>query len=208
VIELKDIVYRYQTKTEVFNGFNLTLNQGDKLGLIGPNGSGKTTLFKIIMGLLFPDRGVVKIFGQRREKEEDFLSVRERIGFLFQDSDDLLFCPTVEEDLAFGPLNMGKSKAEAKEIAEETLALVGMEEYKQKVSYQLSAGEKRMVAFAAVWAMQPDILLLDEPFSSLDQSRRDTMIKILLETDKSYIIASHREGLISQVTNRKLRIEN
>ncbi|MCK8817363.1 energy-coupling factor ABC transporter ATP-binding protein [Natroniella sulfidigena] len=202
MIELKNISYQYQNGEQVLDDFNLTLEPGDKIGLVGPNGSGKTTLFKIIMGLLAPDEGEVIIFDQPREKEEDFIEVRERVGFMFQDSDDLLFCPTVEEDLAFGPLNLGKSKEEAKEIVQETLKLIGMEGFEKKVSYRLSGGQKRMIAFGAILAMQTEVLLLDEPFSGLDEDAIERMVGILNDTDRSYIIVSHNGELIERVTNK------
>ncbi|MCK8826466.1 energy-coupling factor ABC transporter ATP-binding protein [Natroniella acetigena] len=202
MIDLRNISYQYENGEEVLNNFNLALKPGDKIGLVGPNGSGKTTLFKIIMGLLTPKQGEVIIFDQKREKEEDFVEVRERVGFLFQDSDDLLFCPTVEEDLAFGPLNLGKSKEEAKRIVNETLDIIGMKGFEKKVSHRLSGGQKRMIAFGAVLAMQPEVLLLDEPFSGLDEEAVEKMVDILNNTDKSYLVVSHNEDLIDKVTNK------
>lgn len=109
IIKLRNISFSYDRRI-VLNSLNLDIYEGDKIGLIGPNGSGKTTLLHIIMGLLKPQSGTIEIFGKIRNKEKDFIEVRQKIGFLFQDSDSQLFCPTVKEDIAFGPLNLGKTK--------------------------------------------------------------------------------------------------
>ena len=115
IINLSDISFAYSGNATVLDKLNLQLYSGERLGLIGPNGSGKTTLFHIIMGLLKPSSGIIEIFGKHVSEEKDFRNVRERIGLLFQDADDQLFSPTVLEDVAFGPLNVGKSQDEAKE---------------------------------------------------------------------------------------------
>jgi cobalt/nickel transport system ATP-binding protein len=201
MIKVKNLAFSYEKDNCLLKNFNFSLKKGDRIALIGDNGCGKTTFFKLIMGLLKPDAGQIKIFGQKREKEEDFVEIRERIGYLFQDSDNQLFSPTVEEDIAFGPINLGKSKAEAKAIVAEKLALVKMEGFEKKVTYNLSQGQKKIIAFAAVLAMEPDILLLDEPFASLDKQSVKRMIKILNKIPQSFIIVSHNNVLLDQVTN-------
>lgn len=200
MIKLKNISFQYSDGTTVLDNFNFELNKGDKIGLVGPNGAGKTTVFKIIMGLLTPQSGEVIIFNEPRNKEDDFLEVRERIGFLFQDPDDQLFCPTVEEEIAFGPLNLGKSEEEALQIVDDTLELVGMEEFRKRITYNLSGGEKRIISFASILAMQPEVLLLDEPFAGLDQQVVTKVVEILNNISQSYIIVSHNEELLDQVT--------
>ncbi|MFW6006401.1 MAG: energy-coupling factor ABC transporter ATP-binding protein [Bacillota bacterium] len=207
MIELKDITFSYSDGTRVLNKLNFKLKQDEKIGLIGPNGSGKTTIFKIIMGLLQPDQGDLIIFDKYREIEEDFLEVRERIGYLFQESDNQLFCPTVEEDIAFGPLNLGKTRKEAEQIVRDTLKLVGMSELRKKVIYNLSQGEKKIISFAAVLAMEPEILLLDEPFSSLDEKTKNRMVTILKKIEKPYIIVSHNSDLLANVIDRSFSIK-
>lgn len=202
MIEMQGITFNYPDGTEVLKNFDFKFEKGDRLGLVGPNGTGKSTIFKIIMGLLKPQAGELKIFNTRREEKGDFHEVRERIGFLFQDADDQLFCPTVEEDIAFGPLNLGKSKTEALQIVDRTLILVGMEEFKKRVTYHLSGGEKKIISFAAVLAMEPDMLLLDEPFAGLDQKTVAKVIDILENIPQSYIIVSHNNDLLEKVTNR------
>jgi cobalt/nickel transport system ATP-binding protein len=121
MIKVKNLSFSYEQDDCVFQDFNFNLKKGERIALIGDNGCGKTTFFKLIMGLLKPDAGQIKIFNQKREKEEDFIEIRERVGYLFQDSDNQLFSPTVEEDIAFGPINLGKSKAEAQKIVSEKI---------------------------------------------------------------------------------------
>ena len=204
MLHLDRVSFDYEDENNVLNDFNLTLRYGDRLGLIGPNGSGKTTLFKIIMGLLKPKSGRVIIFGEDRIEQNDFQEVRERVGYLFQDPDNQLFSPTVEEDIAFGPLNLGKSKEEAFELVQNKLELVGMEDYQKKVTYNLSKGEKKLISFAAVMAMEPEILLLDEPFASLDEKAVKRMKYILNEISQPFIIVSHNNELLDSVINKSL----
>ena len=130
-------------------------HKGDRIGLVAPNGSGKTTLFHVIMGLLKPSAGRIVIFGQTRRKEKDFIDVRHRIGLLFQDADDQLFSPTVLEDVAFGPLNLGKTKQEALDISRRTLSFLGLSGFENRITFKLSGGEKRLVSLATILAMEP-----------------------------------------------------
>lgn len=202
MIELNKITFNYFDGTRVLEDFNFEINLGERIGLVGHNGCGKTTVFKIIMGLLQPQKGEVIIFNKERQTKKDFLEVREKVGYLFQDSDNQLFCPTVEEDIAFGPLNLGKDKQEAIDIVHETLKLVGMEGYEKKVTYNLSQGEKKIISFAAVLAMEPEVLLLDEPFASLDEDAVERMIDILNRISQSFVLVSHNKELLNQVINK------
>ena len=158
---------------------------------MAPNGSGKTTLFHIIMGLVKPDTGQIQVFGKTVSQEQDFLEVRHRIGLLFQDADDQLFSPTVLEDVAFGPLNLGKSRQEAIDISRRTLSSLGLDGFEDRITLKLSGGEKRLVSLAAVLAMQPQVLLLDEPSAGLDEKTKAHLVGILKTLDISYIIVSH-----------------
>ncbi|GAB6100388.1 ABC transporter ATP-binding protein [Halanaerocella petrolearia] len=202
MIKLKNISFQYPCGKQVLNNFDLHLQARDRLGLVGPNGAGKTTVFKIIMGLLTPQQGEISIFNQLCKEESDFREVREKVGYLFQNADDQLFCPTVEEEIAFGPLNLGKNKQEVADIVAEMLELVGLTGYEQEVTYQLSGGEKKRIALAAVLAMKPDILLLDEPFVALDSNAVEQTISILTDLNLPYIIVSHNEKLLDRLTNR------
>jgi cobalt/nickel transport system ATP-binding protein len=177
------------------------VQSGDRIGLVGPNGSGKTTLCHIIMGLLKPESGDVEIFGKMRREESDFADVRGRIGFLFQDADDQLFCPTVLEDVAFGPLNLGKTVDEAKDIVRRTLTSLKLEGFEERITYQLSGGEKRLVSLATVLAMEPELLILDEPTTGLDAETSERLAEILRESELPYILISHDREFVRQTTN-------
>lgn len=170
---------------------NFTMHRGERVGWVAPNGSGKTTLFHIIMGLLAPDKGQIQVFGQPVKEEKDFVAVRQRIGLLFQDADDQLFSPTVLEDVAFGPLNMGKDKDEAIAISQRILQNLGLNGFEDRVTFKLSGGEKRLVALATVLAMEPEVLLMDEPTSGLDEKTKIRLKEVLRELDLSYILISH-----------------
>ena len=201
LIHLKGIRFSYPGGEPVLNDLDLQFRRGEKLGLVAPNGSGKTTLLHIIMGLLKPDSGQMEIFGKPVREENDFLEVRHRIGLLFQDSDDQLFSPTVLEDVAFGPLNLGKSKQEAIDIARKTLAYLGLNGFESRITFRLSGGEKRLVSLATVLAMEPEVLLLDEPLNGLDAKTREAITQILSHLDLSYIIISHDIDFLATTTN-------
>ena len=142
------------------------------------------------------------------QSEADFLDVRRRAGLLFQDSDDQLFCPTVVEDIAFGPLNLGKSRDEALAIATQTLEKLGMHGFEERITHQLSGGEKRMITLASVLAMDPEVLLLDEPSNALDTQARLRLIDTLKALPQAMIIISHDDDFIAQLATKELRLEN
>jgi len=204
IIELKEVSFDYhgnQSQWPVLDELNLQISRGDRVGLIGPNGSGKTTLFHLLMGLLRPTKGEIVVFGKKRQQEKDFREVREKIGLLFQDSDDQLFCPTVAEDVAFGPLNLGKSQEEALEITRQVLERLALEEFENRLTYKLSGGEKRLISLATVLAMQPEVLVLDEPTTGLDEDTVERLIQILRSSDLTYLIASHNRDFLSKTTD-------
>lgn len=207
MIRLKDIHFRYNSR-DILRGAHFRVDRGDRIGLVGANGSGKTTLCRIIMGLLTPDSGEIEIFGKARRSEADFVEVRRRIGFLFQDADDQLFCPTVLEDVAFGPLNLGKSVFEAKEIAFSTLASLGLHDFTERFTHQLSGGEKRLVSLATVFAMEPQMLILDEPTTGLDESTTERIVEILTSSDLTYLLVSHDSEFVEKTASRMVRIED
>jgi cobalt/nickel transport system ATP-binding protein len=192
LIELRNLTYTYPGAPQpVFQDFNFKLLPDNHLGLIGPNGCGKTTMLHLIMGLLRPQAGSIIIFGEEVRQERDFARVRQQVGLLFQNPDDQLFCPTVMEDVAFGPLNQGKPPAAAMGIARDTMARLGLTGFEDRVTYKLSGGEKKLVALATVLAMQPRLLLLDEPTTGLDEATRHRLIHILQGLDIAYMIVSH-----------------
>ena len=191
LINLAGISFRYPDGPQVLNELDFRLHRGNRIGLIAPNGSGKTTLLHIIMGLLKPSSGKLEIFGRPVREEKDFADVRRRIGLLFQDADDQLFSPTVLEDVAFGPLNLGKSKTDAVQIARKTLDFLGLAGFEDRITFKLSGGEKRLVSLATVLAMEPEVLLLDEPMNGLDIKTKAKLSEILSGIDLSYMVISH-----------------
>ena len=206
-IRLRGVSFAYQHGPPVLGGLDLELREGESIGLVGHNGSGKTTLLHLIVGLLKPAAGEVEIFGKPRRTEADFREVRARVGLLFQDADDQLFSPTVAEDVAFGPLNLGVSRAEATATVGETLAAVGLAGFEERIIYRLSAGEKRLVSLAAVLAMRPDVLLLDEPLAGLDDEARERIAEILAGMGQAKIVISHDRGLLRRIADRAVRLE-
>ncbi|MBE0426111.1 MAG: ABC transporter ATP-binding protein [Nitrospirae bacterium] len=194
--------FGYANGRKIFNNLNFSMEKGDRIGLIGPNGAGKTTLLHLIMGLLKPDSGEIEIFGKVRKEDRDFTEVRQRIGLLFQDSDDQLFCPTVEEDIAFGPLNLGKTHEDARIIVRETCEKLGLNGYEKKITNRLSEGEKRLVALATVVAMHPECYLLDEPATGLDEKTTQRLLNYLRENTHTYIIITHDLGFLKNVAEK------
>jgi len=152
--------------------------------------------------------GIREIFGKPMQDEKDFRPIRQKIGLLFQDADDQLFSPTVLEDVAFGPLNQGKSIKEAKEISRETLNSLGLDDFEDRITYKLSGGEKKLVSLATVLAMRPRVLLLDEPTNGLDSDTTQKIIDVLDNIDISYIFISHNMDFILQTTDKIVGLLN
>ena len=201
IIELKGVTFGYPGGPPVLRDLDFTLRRGERIGIMAPNGSGKTTLFHLIMGLVKPLAGQVTIFGKTLREERDFIEVRRRIGLLFQDPDDQLFSPTVLEDVAFGPLNLGKTRTEAAAVARRTLASLGLNGFEDRITFKLSGGEKRLVSLATVLAMEPEALLLDEPENGLDTRTRVRLMEILGGLDIAYILISHELEFLTAATH-------
>ncbi|HIE11275.1 MAG TPA: ABC transporter ATP-binding protein [Kiritimatiellae bacterium] len=203
LLALRDIVFGYEPGRPVLQRCSLALHRGEKIGLAGPNGSGKSTLLKIMMGLLRPQLGDRWAFGRmRRATDDDFLEVRRRVGMLFQDVDDQLFCPTVLEDVCFGPLNLGMGRAEAVRRAAAVLALVGLQGFEERVTFRLSEGEKRLVALAGVLAMEPEALLLDEPLAGLDRDAARRVSRLIRALPLSMVIVAHDRDFLAESCDR------
>jgi len=208
IIRLQGIRFGYPDSAPILDQLDFELFAGDRVGLVAPNGSGKTTFFHVIMGLLKPDAGRLEIFGKPVTSESDFLEVRRRIGLLFQDADDQLFSPTVLEDVAFGPLNQGKNRRQAVETARRVLSFLGLEDFENRVTFKLSGGEKRLVALATVLAMQPEVLLLDEPSAGLDDATKERLVGILHNLDTSYVIVSHEFDFLTELSDSVCTLHN
>jgi cobalt/nickel transport system ATP-binding protein len=205
-LQFQDVFFAYDGVT-VLAGVDLRLDAGERLGLVGALGAGKTTLLHLAVGLLKPQRGAVRVFGEARRTEADFRDVRRRVGLVFQNSDDQLFCPTVLEDVAFGPLNLGCSIPEARRAAVEALERVGLAGCHERVTYRLSGGEKRLVALATVLAMQPEVLLLDEPQNGLDPRAAERISALLDSLPQSMMIVSNDQAFLRGLTSDFLSLE-
>jgi len=207
LIELRQVSFGYDPERPVLCECDFALRPGERVGLVGANGSGKTTLLHLIVGLLRPAAGEVIVLGKPRKCEADFQEIRGRVGLLFQDADDQLFCPTVAEDVAFGPLNLGKPREEVRRIVAQTLAGLGLEGYEQRITYRLSGGEKRLVALATVLAMEPEVLLLDEPVAGLDEASTERLVELLAGLPQAMLVVSHDRAVLERITQKRLRLE-
>jgi len=202
LLAFRGVAFAYDRDRPVLEGVDLEVRAGERLGLVGPNGSGKTTLLHLAVGLLHPTAGHIEAFGEARREEKDFHEVRGRVGLLFQDPEDQLFSPTVAEDVAFGPLNLGKSREEARAIVGETLQALDLGGYEDRITHHLSYGEKRLVALASVLAMRPEVLLLDEPTDGLDEHYEGRLTGILRGLGQAMVLVSHDRGFLAMVANR------
>jgi cobalt/nickel transport system ATP-binding protein len=190
----------------ILKGVDLALLPGERVGLEGENGAGKTSLFEVMTGFLSPNQGRITAFGHRYERGDDFYPLRTKAGYLFQSADDQLFCPTVAEDIAFGPLNLGKTHKQAAEISERLLADLGLEGFGGRVTHHLSGGEKKLVALAAVLAMSPRLLLLDEPTAGLDKHAQERLEVLLTSLPQAMLIISHDAAFLERVTLRRIQL--
>jgi cobalt/nickel transport system ATP-binding protein len=186
----------------ILNNLEMVLNVGERLAIIGSNGAGKTTLLRTIAGLEHPEAGEVILFGHTCKREAEFRVQRPRIGFLFQESDDQLFCPSVIEDVAFGPRNTGVSNQEALQCAADTLSKLGIAHLAERFTHSLSGGEKRLVCLAGLFAMRPDILLLDEPTNGVDAENSAKLRAALLTFEGAMLLVSHDERFVTDIATR------
>jgi len=205
LIEVRDLHFRYEDGTQALDGVNFTLNAGETVALLGANGSGKTTFVLHLNGVLRGE-GSVTVCGMPLSKET-LPAVRSKIGMVFQDSDEQLFMPTVIEDVAFGPLNLGLTPHEALHKAEDALAQVGMQHAIGKAPYHLSAGEKKRVALAGVLAMDPEILVLDEPNTFLDPPSQNNLLHLLKSLPQAKLIITHDIGFAAGLASRAVFFE-
>lgn len=206
LLALSDVSFAYLDRP-LLRELNLRLGQAERVALIGPNGAGKSTLLQLIVGLLRPSGGRIQVLGRDCRSEQDFRAVRAQIGLVFQNTDDQLFCPTVLDDVAFGPLNLGQSPAQAAATAERTLAELGLKGYGSRITHRLSGGEKRLVALATVLAMSPQLLLLDEPTGGLDALSEGRLLEHLAALPQAMLIVSHEQRVLERLTTRAVLLE-
>ncbi len=205
-VAVQNVVYAYSNSEPVLREISFTLNAGDRVALMGPTGSGKSTLLENLIGLKQPQRGEIWINGIPVEPK-NLPQVRKQIGFGFQDANDQLFMPTILEDITFGPRNYGVPTAEAIDKARQLLAEFGLEAYANRSAHELSGGQRRLAALAAILALEPDILILDEPTTGLDPAWRRHFAQVLLRWQgKVMLVASHDLHWLSKVTHRALVI--
>jgi cobalt/nickel transport system ATP-binding protein len=189
LIEVRGLRFRYEDGTQALDGIDFEVFPGETVALFGPNGSGKTTFVHHLTGLLM-GQGIVRVCGLTVGKGT-LAQIRRKIGLVFQDSDEQLFMPTVLEDVAFGPLNLGLDIESARAAAIKALREVGMDAALAKAPYHLSAGEKKRVALAGVLAMRPEILVLDEPTTFLDPPARRDLRELLRQLPQTKLLVTH-----------------
>lgn len=201
IVEFRDVWFRYPDGTDALRGASFRIVHGESVGIVGANGAGKSTLLLHMNGTLLPASGSILIgdtsLGKKTRQE-----VRKKVGLVFQNPDDQLFMPTVFDDVAFGPLNLGLGPDTVKERVDEALGTVGCLHLKNRPPHHLSGGQKSAVAIASVMAVQPDILVMDEPASNLDPKSRRSLINLLRSFAHTKIIASHDLDLILDVCVR------
>ncbi len=200
-VEVRDLTVGYHGQAPVLQNTSFSLGN-ERVGLIGHNGCGKTTLLHCIMGLLRPQSGEILFKGAPMRTEKDFIVLRRGIGFVFQSADDQLFLPTVLEDVSFGPLNLGKSPQEAKELAYAALERLNLQDFAKRITHRLSGGEKKLVSLATVLAMEPEALFLDEPTNELDPHTRERLLDILRSLSQPLCIVSHDWPFLDAIADR------
>lgn len=201
LIRLESVTCGYDDGPPVLLELDFHFDQ-EATGLVGDNGSGKTTLLHTVMGLLKPRQGRVLLRGQPVTTEKQLRELRRTVGFVFQNPDDQLFMPTVLEDVAFGPLNLGMDPAAARDRSLQTLARLGIDHFADRVTHRLSGGEKRLVALATALAMDPEALILDEPTNDLDPDTRHRLIHVLRELPQKLLIVSHDWDFLDRTVDR------
>lgn len=201
LIEVKDTGYIYPDGHEALNRITFSVTRNETLGIIGPNGAGKSTLLHLLLGILTLREGEILIDGMIINKK-NLSSVRKKTALLFQDPDDQLFCPTVRDDVSFGPVNMGLNKEEIKTCVGQAMDAAGVSHLADRPPYTLSGGEKKAAALASILSMQPEILLMDETSANLDPRSRKRLIRIINALSQTKIIVSHDLDFIWETCSR------
>lgn len=206
-VDFKDVRFHYPDGTDALKGVSFRITHGEAVGIVGANGSGKSTILMHMNGHLLPFAGSV-VIGDLELTKQTRQEIRRKVGIVFQNPDDQLFMPTVFDDVSFGPLNLGMTPEAARERVHEALAAVNCLGLEDKPPHHLSGGQKSAVAIASVLAMEPDILVMDEPAANLDPKSRRSLITLLQTFKHSKIIASHDLDLILDVCSRCIVIRN
>ncbi|MFC4590610.1 energy-coupling factor ABC transporter ATP-binding protein [Sphaerisporangium corydalis] len=202
-LRVGELAYAYPDGTQALFGVDLTIGAGERVALLGPNGAGKTTLVMHLNGILTAGHGTVEVAGLPVRKDT-LPEIRRRVGLVFQDPDDQLFMPTVREDVAFGPANLGVRGAELEHRVREALDQVGLPEVIDRPPHHLSFGQRRRVAVATVLAMRPEILVLDEPSSNLDPASRRELAEVLRSLEVTVLMVTHDLPYALELCERSL----
>lgn len=206
MIEFRKVSFSYDGERPVVENLSFTIEKGESVGLIGANGAGKSTLMKLLLGLL-SGTGEILVDGLSVTKK-NLPSIRQKLGFVLQDSDNQMFMPTVYEDMIFGPRNYGLSKDEAERRVDKVLSQLNLTSLKHRHNHKLSGGEKRMAAIATILAMQPEAILMDEPSTALDPVNRRTVIRTVNALPQTKLIASHDLDMILDTCDRVILLAN
>ena len=205
-LSTKNLSYTYPDGTHALKNINMEIYKGQKVAIMGPNGAGKSTLFSHFNGLTEPTSGHIEVDGKAIKYDKDtLLEVRQKVGIVFQDPNDQLFAPTVKEDVAFGPMNLGLDYDEVEKRVTEALTMVGMEQYMNKTPHHLSGGQQKRVAIAGIIAMRPEIMILDEPTAGLDPEGVEKVLDILNNLNKegmSIVISSHDIEMVNEFAEK------
>lgn len=206
MLEVKNLKYSYNKDYQALKGVSLKIERGQMVALLGKNGAGKSTLFLHLNGIYEPDEGKVFIDGEElKYSKKALLKFRQKVGIVFQNPDDQIFAPTVEEDVAFGPLNLGLPMEEVQDRVEEALERVGMSGFEKKAPHHLSGGQKKRVAIAGILAMKPEIMVLDEPTAGLDPQGVEDLSKLLNELNEegiTILISTHEVDLVPNYADK------
>jgi cobalt/nickel transport system ATP-binding protein len=205
IITVENLSFSYPDGQQALTDVNLTIYQGGSVALMGPNGAGKSTLVLHFNGIL-RSNGTVKLLGKPLD-DKNLRWARSKVGLVFQEPDDQLFSPTVFDDVAFGPINMGYSEAEVHQAVKRALDLVGMAGYEKRSPHHLSVGEKKRIAIATVLSMSPEILIIDEPSSNLDPRGKWSLIDVLNSLPGTKVIVSHDLELVKALCHRVVIID-
>ena len=200
MIEYQNVSFSYDGAHPVVENLSFTINKGETVGLIGANGAGKSTIMKLLLGLLI-GKGRITVDGLSLSKQ-NIPSIRQKIGYVLQDSDNQMFMPTVYEDMIFGPRNYGLSKEETERRVDEVLNRLNLQDLKHRYNHKISGGEKRMAAIATILAMEPETILMDEPSTALDPVNRRTVINTINALPQTKLIASHDLDMILDTCQR------
>ena len=207
-ITVHNLSFYYPGHIEVFNDLNFSVVNAEKAGITGPNGSGKSTLLLLLMGLLKKESGSINLWGKSVETPDDFRKARLKTGFLFQDPDDQLFLPTVEEDIAFALLNRGISRENAREKVDTLCETFRIGHLKKRIPFHLSWGQKRLVSLAGVLVTEPELLLLDEPAAGVDDEVIDIIINYLDSFRGTVLVSSHDKVFLDSICTSRYILTN